>query len=321
MNKISDSGINKPTLKELPPLSDRWTFIYLEHCRINRKDGAFMVRYADSIVYLPSAAVSVLLLGPGVDISAKAIGLISDSGITLIWAGEHGVRYYAHGRALSNHTRYLEKQARLFSNMRSHLSVVRKMYEIRFENEDVSKLSLQQLRGREGSRMKQIYRKEAKKWNVDWKGRNYDPDDFSSSDPVNQALSAGNVCLYALATAAIVSLGCSPGLGFIHVGHELSFAYDIADLYKADYTIPLAFELGSKNVDGVESAMRHALRDAFAKNHLIEQMISDIKYLLNEDGEGDSKIPLYLWDNLKDCVEYGILYEEVSHGGSSDIDE
>ena len=47
MNKISDSGINKPTLKELPPLSDRWTFIYLEHCRINRKDGAFTVRYAD----------------------------------------------------------------------------------------------------------------------------------------------------------------------------------------------------------------------------------------------------------------------------------
>ena len=34
------SGMEKPVLQELPVISDRMTFIYLEHCRISRKDGA-----------------------------------------------------------------------------------------------------------------------------------------------------------------------------------------------------------------------------------------------------------------------------------------
>ncbi len=54
--------------------------------------------------------------------------LIGDTGISVIWIGEHGVRYYAHGRALNSHTSLLEKQARLVSNTRSHLEVVRRMY-------------------------------------------------------------------------------------------------------------------------------------------------------------------------------------------------
>ena len=63
---------------------------------------------------------------------------------------------------------------------------------------------------------------------------------------MNQALSAGNACLYGLAHAVITALGCSPGLGFIHVGHECSFVYDVADLYKAEITIPIAFEMAAK---------------------------------------------------------------------------
>ena len=64
---------------------------------------------------------------------------------------------------------------------------------------------------------------------------------------MNQALSAGHACLYGVAHAVIAALGCSPGLGFIHVGHERSFVYDIADLYKADLTIPIAFEIAAKS--------------------------------------------------------------------------
>lgn len=311
----SISGVGKPDLRQLPPLSNRNSFIYLERCRINCEDGALTASYSDGIVCIPSAVIAVLLLGPGVDISAKAIGLVSNSAITVIWVGEHGVRFYAHGRALSNHTRYLERQAALVSNMRLHLSVVRKMYDMRFKGEDSSKLTLQQLRGREGSRMRRIYRDEAKKWGIDWRGRSYDPDDFDASDPVNKALSAGNVCLYGLATAAIVSIGCSPGLGFIHVGHEMSFAYDIADLYKAEYTIPLAFELGSKNEDDIERKTRQALRDKFAQSRLIERMVKDLKYILDMDDDEDHEV-LYLWDNLHKYVDFGIQYRE--HGGDYD---
>ena len=77
----SINGIRKPELRQLPPLSNRNSFIYLERCRINCEDSALTASYSDGVVCIPSAVISVLLLGPGVDISSKAIGLISDSAI------------------------------------------------------------------------------------------------------------------------------------------------------------------------------------------------------------------------------------------------
>ena len=64
----------------------------------------------------------------------------------------------------------------------------------------------------------------------------------------------------------IQALGCSPGLGFVHAGHECSFVYDIADLYKVEITIPLAFELAATVDKGViASAMRRRTRDAMVQ--------------------------------------------------------
>lgn len=40
----TQSGMEKPILSELPAISDRMTFLYLEHCRISREDGAVTVR-------------------------------------------------------------------------------------------------------------------------------------------------------------------------------------------------------------------------------------------------------------------------------------
>ncbi|MBR6580774.1 MAG: type I-E CRISPR-associated endonuclease Cas1 [Ruminococcus sp.] len=298
--------MEKPVLNELPTISDRMTFIYLEHCKISREDGAVTVKDMEGVIHIPAAAITVLLLGPGTEISHRAMELIGDTGISVIWVGEQGVRYYAHGRALNSHTSLLAKQARLVSNTRSHLAVVRKMYEMRFIDEDVSGLTLQQLRGREGARMRKIYREQAKLNNVEWYGREYDTEDFSSGSPVNQALSAGNVCLYGLATAVITALGCSAGLGFIHVGHEFSFAYDIADLYKAEITIPLAFRLAGENVPDLPNVVRRQVRDIFSKTRILERMVKDIKYLLDDSDNSETKIAL--WDNREDIVEYGKSY-------------
>lgn len=300
------NGMEKPVLNELPTISDRMTFIYLEHCKISREDGAVTVKDMEGVIHIPAAAITVLLLGPGTEISHRAMELIGDTGISVIWVGEQGVRYYAHGRALNSHTSLLAKQARLVSNTRSHLAVVRKMYEMRFIDEDVSGLTLQQLRGREGARMRKIYREQAKLNNVEWYGREYDTEDFSSGSPVNQALSAGNVCLYGLATAVITALGCSAGLGFIHVGHEFSFAYDIADLYKAEITIPLAFRLAGENVPDLPNVVRRQVRDIFSKTRILERMVKDIKYLLDDSDNSETKIAL--WDNREDIVEYGKSY-------------
>lgn len=155
-------GIIRPELQQLPQVKDRMTFLYLERCKLNRRDSAIEVIDDDGTVDIPAAAISVLMLGPGSRITHRAMELIGDAGVTVIWVGEHGVRYYASGRPLTKRAGLLLQQARLVSNQRLHLSVVRKMYEMRFPNEDVSRLTLQQLRGREGSRVREIYRKLAK---------------------------------------------------------------------------------------------------------------------------------------------------------------
>lgn len=314
----NDVGMIKPELKELPQINDRMTFIYLEHCVINREDSAIKVSDLNGDVLIPAAAITVLLLGPGCKITHRAMELIGDSGIGTVWVGEHGVRYYAHGRALNSHTRLLVKQAELVSNTRKHLDVVRKMYQMRFPDEDVRGLTLQQLRGREGSRVRAAYREQSKKWNISWNGREYDVEDFSSGTPVNQALSAGNVCLYGLAHSVICALGCSAGLGFVHVGHECSFAYDIADLYKAQTTIPIAFEMAANVKENFNDKVpfdfsgmvRRRLRDEIVKLHLLEKMVHDIKYLLLDHEEESEEQAVYLWDNIKDKVENGRQYGE-----------
>lgn len=312
-------GMAKPELTELPQISDRMTFIYLEHCTVNQENSAIKVTDLEGVTFIPAAAITILMLGPGTSVTHRAMELIGDSGIGVIWVGEHGVRYYAHGRALSSHTGLLVRQADLVSNTRKHLKVVRKMYQMRFPNEDVGNLTLQQLRGREGSRVRAEYKRASKEWGIVWKGRQYNPENFSSGDPVNQALSAGNVCLYGLAHATICALGCSAGLGFVHVGHENSFAYDIADLYKARITIPIAFEMAAVVRDTFNnevpkefsSMVRRRIRDEIVKMHLLECMVRDIKYLLAQEDDNmdfENQEAVYLWDNLKGYAENAKQY-------------
>lgn len=325
-----DAGMIKPELEELPQISDRMTFVYLEHCVINREESAVKVTDLDGDVFIPAAAITTLLIGPGCKITHRAMELIGDSGIGVVWVGEHGVRYYAHGRALNSHTRLLVKQAELVSNTRKHLDVVRKMYQMRFPGEDVSGLTLQQLRGREGSRVRSSYRKYSKEWDIPWDGREYDHEDFTSGTPVNQALSAGNACLYGLAHSVICALGCSAGLGFVHVGHECSFAYDIADLYKAETTIPIAFEMAAmvrdefdgKTPSDFSGMVRRRLRDEIVKLRLLERMVHDLKYLLSEsETQSGDQSAVYLWDNIMGNVENGRQYREKGADDDSDNDD
>lgn len=303
-------GIEKPDIQALPQIEDRMTYLYLEHSTINRKDSAITSTDQNGTVFIPANSISVLLLGPGTTVTHGAMRLIGESGVTVLWVGEQGVKYYASGRALTHSSRLLQRQAALVSNQRSHLAVVRKMYLMRFPGEDVSKLTIQQLRGREGARVRGVYRRQSERWNVPWSGRSYVPNEFESSNLVNQALTVGNNCLYGLANAVICALGCSPGLGFVHVGHELSFVYDIADLYKADISIPIAFEVAASSTEDVEGAVRRKCRDAFLERHLLETMVKDIKYLFSDDEvdlttDGDVK----LWDNRQGTVPNGRNYE------------
>ena len=310
-------GIARPELQALPQVKDRITFLYLEHCTLGRQDGAITVTDEKGVIHIPAAAISVLLLGPGTRVTHRAMELMGDTGVGAVWVGEHGVRYYAHGRPLTTRAGLLLRQAELVTNTRKHLAVVRKMYQLRFPGEDVSRLTMQQLRGREGSRVRSVYRKASRESGVPWNGRLYSPDDFSAGDKVNQALSAGHACLYGLAHAVIVALGCAPGLGFVHVGHEGSFVYDIADLYKAEVTIPIAFRVAAEDPEDLPAVVRRRVRDAMVEHHVLERMVHDIRWLLQDEETPEETV--YLWDDRLGTVANGISYFEAEEGDAPSL--
>lgn len=240
--------------------------------------------------------------------------LIGDSGTAVVWVGENGVRQYAHGRALNHSSRLLEAQAKLVSNKRTRVEVARKMYQMRFPDEDVSKLSMEQLRGKEGARVRKVYRDQSTKTGIAWDRREYNPDNFEASSPINKALTEAHQALYGLSYSVIVALGASPGLGFVHTGHDLAFVYDFADLYKAKYSIPIAFEtLKRYGKDDISDNVRRSMRDAFASGKLLLQMVADLKYLLNiKDNNEQNTTVMNLWDDKQGLVKFGVQYHEVS---------
>ncbi len=307
---------NKKTkIAEMPRISDRVTFLYVEHAKINRIDGAITVAESRGVVRIPAAMLGILLLGPGTHISHRAVELLGESGTSIAWVGEYGIRNYAHGRSLAHTSKFLELQAKLVSNTHTRLQVARKMYQMRFGGEDVSSQTMQQLRAKEGARMRKLYRMLSREYGVEWNGRTYDPDNFEGGDPVNQALSASNVALYGLVYSAVAAMGMAAGLGFIHTGHDLSFVYDMADLYKAEITIPIAFQVASEYKPGqkVGRISRQRVRDAFVDGKVFGRIVKDIQTLMGIK-EDDQLItePLSLWDNKEGNMKYGINYSHYS---------
>lgn len=306
-------GYAPVSLKELPTIEDRLSFLYLEHCVVHRHENALTIRDELGEVRVPAAALSCLLLGPGTTVSHQAMVLAAECGISCVWIGQNGVRYYAHGRSLAQSTALLVMQAKLVTNERKRLAVARRMYQMRFPGEDVSQMSMRQLRGREGARMRQVYKENSRRTGVPWNGRQYNPHDFSASDPINQALSTANYSLYGIVHAVIVALGCSPSLGFIHCGRERAFVYDIADLYKAEISIPTAFDVAAEEPVEISSAVRKSVRDRVFTAKLVPRLVRDIKMLLGADTDSsceDASL-LKLWDFRGEAVGAGTNYDGV----------
>jgi CRISPR-associated protein Cas1 len=277
---MSIPGVPPAQLAELVRAQDRISFLYLERCVIHRDSNAITAADDKGVVHIPAATLGVLLLGPGTTITHQAMMLLADNGSTAVWVGEHGVRYYAHGRTLANSSRLLVAQAAAVSHRDRRLAVARAMYQLRFPDEDTTGLTMQQLRGKEGARVRRCYREHSRRTGVPWNQREYNPSDFADSDRINQALSAAHTCLYGVVHAVIVAIGASPALGFIHTGHERSFVYDIADLYKAEISIPIAFDVAAGEAEDVGATTRRAVRDAIHGTSLLERCVRDIRGLL-----------------------------------------
>lgn len=273
------------TPRHLTRTGERLSFVYLERCTVHRDANAITAEDAEGTRHIPSATIGTLLLGPGTRITHQAMSVLGETGAAVAWVGEHGVRYYASGRALTRSAALAEAQAAQWANVRSRVAVARAMYRLRFPTEDPAGLTRHELLGREGDRVKTCYRAQSRRTGVPWNGRQYTPGDFASGDPVNQAITAAAQCMYGIAHAVVASLGCSPALGFVHSGHELSFVLDIADLYKTDIGIPLAFDIAAEDEEDVGPRTRRALRDRINETALLDRCVNDIKHLLLPDGD------------------------------------
>ncbi len=268
-------------LHELPKFRDGLSYLYLEHCKIDQKYKA--VEAVDKLgrTLIPVAALAVLMLGPGTSITHEAVKTLTDNGCTILWTGEEGVRMYAHGLGETRRGYHLLRQAELASNPVTRLEVALRMYELRFGHQLDPTLTLEQIRGHEGARVRMAYVRASQEYGVPWHGRRYDRKNWQASDPINRAISAASACMNGIAHAAIVSAGYSPGLGFIHTGKQLSFVFDIADLYKTEITIPVAFSVTAEGTHNLERRVRYACRSAFREAHLLGRIVEDIERVLD----------------------------------------
>jgi len=294
-------------LRALPKIRDSSSYLYVEHCRIDRQDAAIAFESSDGRTDVPIAGLCILLLGPGTTITHAAMRTLAENGCSVTWAGEHGVRCYAGMTGETHSAQRLLQQAALLCDPQLRREVVWRMYEQRFGYRLDQDLSLAQIRGMEGARMREIYATAAVRYGVDWRGRRFVPGDWAATDPPNRALSAANACLYGLCHAAVVSVGYSPGLGFIHTGHQLSFVFDVADLFKSEIAIPTAFRIvGQDPGADLGARVRRACRDTFHSQRLLERIVPVMDHLMGLTKEDDTaeepaiKLPSHLWETLVD---------------------
>lgn len=270
-------------------IKNRLSFFYVERGSLSVIDGCLVLTdNEDRVQYeVPARAMVSILVGPGTTVSTEAMRLAGRYGVNTIWVGEHGVRCYSAGRGWTQNVKWLEKQVMAYANSSEALNVAYEMYFLRFGKRMVNK-TLDELRGMEGARVREFYKLKAQAYRIRWQGRRYIPGNpDGTTDAPNLALNVANVCLYGLVETACHATGLSPALGFIHRGSSQSFVLDVADLYKFDVTIPLAFETVAKHGNsseawpGLESDVRKAARDRFRTSKLLDRIVGDMTGLFD----------------------------------------
>ena len=267
-------------LKPLP-MKNRISMNFLQYGQIDVKDNAFVLIQEDEVrTHIPVGSIACIMLEPGTRISHAAVRLAAEVGTLLVWVGEAGVRLYSSGQPGGARSDRLLYQAKLALDDDLRLKVVRKMYELRFGEPAPARRSVQQLRGIEGARVRKMYELLAQRYGVTWKRRNYDPDNWDMSDVPNRCMSAATACLYGITEAAVLAAGYAPAMGFIHWGKPLSFVYDIADIFKFDTVVPIAFQIAAKNPQNPDRQVRLACRDAFRQQKTLAKIIPMIEEVL-----------------------------------------
>lgn len=281
------------------PYVDRHGLVGLSRGKLFVEDGTLRFICAKSAELdagdyaIPYQSVSMILMGPGSTVSHDALRLLARHGVLLAAVGEGWVKYYTAPPMGQGRSNVARAHASLWANEKKRIEIAKVMYAHRFSmitrHQDINVL-----RGIEGSRMKSAYKLLAERHGIPWYGRRYDRSNPSAADIPNQSINHAATLVECAADIAVAAVGALPPLGFIHEDSSNAFTLDLADLYRTEITIPLAFRCASQALKGSSDSLERLIRQEAAKEFrrlkLIPRMIDQIKELFNvNDRSGDSQ--------------------------------
>lgn len=277
------------------PHADRHGLLWLEYGKLSVEDGTLRFVAAKSETLdagdyaIPYQAVSMILLGPGTSITQDVLRLCARHGTLIAAVGEGGVKSYTAPPLGQGRSDVARAHAERWADPKRRLDTARRLYAWRF-GRVLPHRDIETLRGIEGARIKESYKLVAQRFGIEWHGRRYDRQNPNAADLPNQALNHAATFVEAAADLAVAAVGALPPLGFIHEDSSNAFTLDIADLYRVDLTLPLAFgavrALREGEADHLEREVRRRAAKLFRQEKLIPRMIDRIKELFDVDDRG-----------------------------------
>ena len=258
-------------------LAGRVSALFLERGRLEARGHALVFVEKDGLTEIPSALAAVLFLEPGTSVTHQAVMLCADSGTLLVWVGEAGIRVYSAGLPGGAVGAHLIQQARVVSDPLLRLKAARAIFSMMFDEPAPKVRDIDQLRGHEGIRVRNIYSDLAKRFQVSWEGRQHD-----GGQPIDIAIGTATSMLYGVTEAAIFALGYSPSLGLIHTGDRRSFVFDVADTVKFKTVVPEALSIVASGEPDIRNATRRRCRDLFRSHQTIASIALNIERLFAE---------------------------------------
>ena len=276
------------------PHADRHGLVWLERGRLEVEDGCLRfvtaggTELAAGDYQIPHQSLSIILLGPGSSVTHDALRLLARHGCALAAIGEGGVRYYTAPPLMPDTSALARQQVTLWADTKTRIEVARAMFALRF-GEIVRTRDIEVLRGQEGARIKRSYQLAADTYGIKWNGRRYDRQNPNSGDQPNQAINHAASAMRSAAAIAVASVGAIPQLGFVHEDSGQSFVLDIADLYRHNVTLEIAFGAVKPAHDGqpLERMVRQRAAKIFRQQKIIPSMIDNIKSLFERKTRED----------------------------------
>lgn len=253
---------------------DRVPYLMLDRGALRVDGHSFLFLKDENTLEIPGSLFSCLLLGPGTSITHEAVKLAAENEILILWVGEGCTRLYAASHYRQNPVR-LVHQASLHTNILQRIQAAQRLYSLMFEEPMPPSYTIEKLRGIEGARVRSVYAELANRYSLEWTAR-------GEKTTVNECISIATSCLYAISEVAILACGYSPAIGIIHSGDPRSMVYDLADTEKFKTVVPLAFQVAKTNPSNPNVVIRHACRDLFVKERLVERLFANLTHVLGD---------------------------------------